>query len=74
MKPYYWGLLLTLALLVVNFAWALLITFMVRPANLGISIGCIVECIMFVAIMWSNTYSTKNLQEVKGCIDKDIVK
>lgn len=54
--------------------WALGTTFMVSPNNFGIAITCIVECIIFVCVLWANTSAVNHLYEIKSYVDKDIVK
>lgn len=73
-EPHYSNLVISAIVLGIFMMWALGTTFMLRPSNFGIGLTCIVECILFVSVLWSNTYSVSKLQEVKSCIDKDIVK
>jgi hypothetical protein len=63
------GLILAILLM-----WTIGISFMINPANFGIGLTCVVESMLFVVIMWSNTYSVNELQEVRSCVDKEIIR
>jgi hypothetical protein len=73
-QAYYTPLLLGGSVVGIFMMWALGTTFMVSPCYFGIGVTCIVQCILFVMLLWCITYSVTNLQEVKSCVDKDIVK
>ena len=67
--PYYKIQVLFSIFLILAFGWAVCTAFMISPHYIGVSITCVVECIAFVLITYSNTYAFTRLSEIKGYID-----